>query len=135
MCSDDANRVTPCDSALAGCDSHVSPTSKRYPWGIIYPTGPKHYQDPKTRHRVKQTNCKCHIPIELYPCRIEKRLVIRDPREDPKGKEGEKIMKRELRVVTESGSNSGFLEYSTSKGEFRERKRAEEEAAKEGIWM
>ncbi|GJZ80661.1 hypothetical protein Tco_0645655 [Tanacetum coccineum] len=91
------------------------PTPKRYRWGIIYPTGPKHYRDSKIGHRVKRTNRNCRIPIELYPCRIEERLVIRDLREDPDEKEGAETMKRELRVVKENGSNSRFLEYSTSK--------------------
>ncbi|GJS88566.1 hypothetical protein Tco_0771202 [Tanacetum coccineum] len=71
------------------------------------------------------------IPIELYLCRIEERLVIRDSREDPDRKEGAETMKREPRVVTKNGSNSGFLEYSTSKEDYEKGEKIKKKRLKE----
>ncbi|GJT58164.1 putative reverse transcriptase domain-containing protein [Tanacetum coccineum] len=98
------------------------PTRKKFRWGIIVPTGLKRYKDPETRLRIKQMNCKCRIPIKLYPCRVEEKLIMRKSK-------GKWIMKKEMRMILKDGTISEFTGYTSSKEE--EEEEAEEEEKEE----
>ncbi|GJV10530.1 hypothetical protein Tco_1352071 [Tanacetum coccineum] len=71
-------------------------------------------------------NHKCRVPIELYPCRVEEKLIIREL-------EGEWIMKKEMRMISKDGTISEFPEYTSSKEE--EDEEDEEEEKKEASGM
>ncbi|GJY90213.1 hypothetical protein Tco_0505409 [Tanacetum coccineum] len=86
------------------------PTRKKFRWGIIVPTGLKRYTDPVTGLRMKRTNRKCRIPIDLYPCRVEEKLIMRIL-------EGKWITKKEMRMISKDGTISEFLGYTSSKEE------------------
>ncbi|GKA16622.1 putative reverse transcriptase domain-containing protein [Tanacetum coccineum] len=100
------------------------PTCKKFHWGIVVPTGIKHYTDPATGLRMKRTNRKCRIPIDMYPCRVEKKLIIRKL-------EGKWIMKKEMRMISKDGTISEFPGYTSSKEEEEEEDKEEEEEEEE----
>ncbi|GKB13395.1 hypothetical protein Tco_0847318 [Tanacetum coccineum] len=95
--------------------------------GTIFPTRRKRYTDPETGLRIKWTNRKYRIPIELYPCRVEEKFIMREL-------EGEWIMKKEIRMISKDGTISKFLGYTSSKeeedGEEEEEEEKEEEEKK-----
>ncbi|GJU54096.1 hypothetical protein Tco_1227810 [Tanacetum coccineum] len=96
------------------------PTRKKFCWRIVVPTGLKRYKDPETRLRIKQTNRKCRIPIDLYLCRVEEKLITR--------KSGGKwIMKKERRMISKDGTISEFPGYTSSKEKEEEDDEEEEE--------
>ncbi|GJX67067.1 putative reverse transcriptase domain-containing protein, partial [Tanacetum coccineum] len=77
LCCDDIHEVTPCDSALAGCDrlvseplvieNHVSSaraSRAKFYWGIAFATRLKRFTNPVTKLRMKHTNHKVRIPKE-----------------------------------------------------------------------
>ncbi|GKA32008.1 hypothetical protein Tco_0718375 [Tanacetum coccineum] len=45
--------------------------------GIAIPTGLKRYTDPAIGLRMKRTNRKCRIPIDLYPPRVEEKSDVK----------------------------------------------------------
>ncbi|GJS73895.1 hypothetical protein Tco_0706736 [Tanacetum coccineum] len=96
------------------------PTRKKYRWGIVVPTRLKRYTDPATGLRMKQTNRKFRIPIYLYPCRAEEKLIMRKF-------EGKWIMKKEMRMISKDGTISEFPGYTSSKEEEDEEEEEEEE--------
>ncbi|GKE98006.1 hypothetical protein Tco_0021357 [Tanacetum coccineum] len=69
---------------------------------------------------MKWTNCKCKIPIDLYPCHVEEKLIMRKL-------EGKWIMKKEIRMILKDGTNSEFLGYTSSKEEDEHEEEEEEE--------
>ncbi|GJS47660.1 retrovirus-related pol polyprotein from transposon TNT 1-94 [Tanacetum coccineum] len=93
-------------------------TRKKFRWGTVLPTGCKRYTDPETGLRIKRTNRKCRIPIELYPCRVEEKLIMKEL-------EGEWIMKKEMRMISKDGTISGFPGYTSSKEEEDEEEKKE----------
>ncbi|GJW81542.1 putative reverse transcriptase domain-containing protein, partial [Tanacetum coccineum] len=72
---------------------------------------------------MKWTNRKCRIPIDLYPCRVEEKLIMRKL-------EGEWIMKKEMRMISKDGTISEFLGYTSSKEKEEEEEEEEEEESK-----
>ncbi|GJT91827.1 hypothetical protein Tco_1080672 [Tanacetum coccineum] len=100
-----------------------SPTRKKFHWGIVVPTGLKRYKDPETGLRIKWTYRKCRIPIDLYPCRVQEKLIMRKL-------EGKWIMEKEMRMISKDGTISKFLRYTSSK-EKKEEEVGEEEEEKE----
>ncbi|GJR22836.1 hypothetical protein Tco_0971363 [Tanacetum coccineum] len=100
------------------------PTRKKFHWGTVFPTRRKRYTDPETGLRIKRTNCKCRIPIELYPCRVEEKLIMRKF-------EGKWIMKKEMRMISKDGTISEFPGYTSSKEENKEEDEEEEEEKNE----
>ncbi|GJZ74745.1 hypothetical protein Tco_0639210, partial [Tanacetum coccineum] len=94
-------------------------TRKKFHWGIVVPAGLKRYKDPETGLRIKRTNQKCRIPIDLYPCRVEEKLIMRKS-------EGKWIIKKEMRMISKDGTISEFPRYTSSK----EEKEEEEEIRK-----
>ncbi|GKC85678.1 hypothetical protein Tco_1141395 [Tanacetum coccineum] len=95
------------------------PTRKKFRWGIAIPTKLKHYTDPVTGFRMTWTNCKCRIPIDLYPCRVEENVIMRKL-------EGKWIMKKEMRMISKDGIISEFPGYTSSKEEKDEEEEEEE---------
>ncbi|GKA32876.1 hypothetical protein Tco_0719243 [Tanacetum coccineum] len=95
------------------------PTRKKFRWGIVVPTGLKRYTDPATGLKMKRTNRKCRIPIDLYPCRVEEKLIMRTF-------EGKWIIKKEMRMISKDGTNSEFPGYTSSKEEDDEEEEKEE---------
>ncbi|GJY50935.1 hypothetical protein Tco_0441782 [Tanacetum coccineum] len=74
---------------------------------------------------MKRTNRKCRIPIYLYLCRVEEKLIMRKF-------EGKWIMKKEMRMILKNGTISEFPGYTSSKEEKKEEdEREEEEEEKE----
>nr|GFA93275.1 reverse transcriptase domain-containing protein [Tanacetum cinerariifolium] len=94
-------------------------TRKRFRWGTILPTGRKRYTDPETGLRIKRTNRKCRIPIDLYPCRVKEKLIMIKV-------EGKWIMKKEMRMISKDGTISKFPKYTSSKKEEEEEEEEEE---------
>nr|GEX91555.1 hypothetical protein [Tanacetum cinerariifolium] len=73
---------------------------------------------------MKRTNRKCRIPIDLYLCRVEKKLIMRIL-------EGKWIMKKEIRMISKDGTISEFTGYTSSKEE-EEKEEEKEELEKKG---
>ncbi|GKA59609.1 putative reverse transcriptase domain-containing protein [Tanacetum coccineum] len=69
---------------------------------------------------MKWMNQKFRIPIDLYPCRVEEKLIMRKF-------EGKWIMKKEMRMISKGGTISEFPRYTSYKEEERMKKRREEE--------
>nr|GEX33814.1 hypothetical protein [Tanacetum cinerariifolium] len=85
-------------------------TRKKFRWGTIFLTGRKLYTDPETMLRIKRTNRKCRMPIDLNPCRVEEKLIMREV-------EGKWIMKKEMRMISKDDTIFEFLGYTSSKEE------------------
>nr|GEV04401.1 hypothetical protein [Tanacetum cinerariifolium] len=96
------------------------PTRKKFRWGIVFPTGLKRYKDRETGHRIKLTNLKCRIPIDLYPYRVKEKLIMRKL-------ERKWIMKKEMRMISKDGTTSKFHRYTSSKEEKEEKEEEEDE--------
>ncbi|GJV04523.1 hypothetical protein Tco_1338092 [Tanacetum coccineum] len=69
---------------------------------------------------MKRTNRKCRIPIDLHPCRVEEKLIMRKL-------EGKWIMKKEMRMISKDGTIFEFSGYTSSKEEKDEEEEEEEE--------
>ncbi|GJX84482.1 putative reverse transcriptase domain-containing protein [Tanacetum coccineum] len=95
--------------------------------GIVVPTGLKCYKDPETGLRIKRTNRKCRIPIDLYPCRFEEKLIMRKS-------EGKWIMKMERRMISKDGTIFEFPGYTSSKEE-EEKEESKKKGSKEASEM
>nr|GFA09781.1 hypothetical protein [Tanacetum cinerariifolium] len=100
------------------------PSRKKFHWGIVVPTGLKRYKDPETGLRIKQTNRKCRIPIDLYLYRVEEKLIMRKL-------EGKWIMKKEIRMISKDGTIFEFPRYTSSKEEEDEEEEEKEEEEEE----
>ncbi|GJR49872.1 hypothetical protein Tco_1400393 [Tanacetum coccineum] len=76
---------------------------------------------------MKRTNRKCRIPIKLYPCQVEEKLIMRKS-------EGKWIMKKEMRMISKDGIIFEFPRYTSSKEEEEEEVEEEEkeESKKKG---
>nr|GEV83287.1 hypothetical protein [Tanacetum cinerariifolium] len=109
-----------CEYVCVVHSGHVSPTHKKFRWGIIIPIRRKRYTDPSIGLRTKPTNCKCQIPIDLYPCRVKEKLIMRKL-------EGKWIMKKEMRMILKDGIVSEFPGYTSSKEEDEEEEKEESE--------
>nr|GEV35021.1 putative reverse transcriptase domain-containing protein [Tanacetum cinerariifolium] len=99
------------------------PTHKKFHWKTVFPTGHECYTDLETGLRIKRTKRKCQIPIDLYPCRVEEKLIMKELK-------GEWIMKKKIRMILKDGTISKFLGYISSKEE--EDEEEEKEASKIG---
>nr|GEV05973.1 reverse transcriptase domain-containing protein [Tanacetum cinerariifolium] len=58
--------------------------------------------------RIKRTNRKCRIPIDLYPCQVKEKFIMRKL-------EGKWIIKQEMRMISKDGTISKFSGYTSSK--------------------
>ncbi|GJR55651.1 hypothetical protein Tco_1406172 [Tanacetum coccineum] len=94
---------------------------KEFCWGIAHATGRKGFTDPKTGIWLKRINHKIRIPIDLYPCRVEEKLSMKEV-------DGETIMKLETKMIARDGTVSKFPGYTPSSEEEEE---PEEKGSKE----
>ncbi|GJZ97941.1 hypothetical protein Tco_0670394 [Tanacetum coccineum] len=102
------------------------PTHEKFRWGMVVPTRLKCYTDPSTGLRMKRMNRKCRIPIDLHPCRVEEKLIMRKL-------EGKWIRKKEMKMISKDGTISEFLGYTSSKDEEdKEEEEDEDEEEEEG---
>ncbi|GJT53457.1 reverse transcriptase domain-containing protein [Tanacetum coccineum] len=74
---------------------------------------------------MRRTNRKCRIPIDLYPCQVEEKLIMRKV-------EGKWIMKKEIRMISKDGTITEFPRYTSSKEEEEEEEEEKEESEKKG---
>ncbi|GJR62608.1 hypothetical protein Tco_1504770 [Tanacetum coccineum] len=81
-----------------------SPDRKKFRWGIVHATGRKGFT--MTRIWLKRINRKIRIPIDLYPCRVEEKLTMKEEEEEPE--------KKGLKEAPEKGSNYELLSYTVS---------------------
>ncbi|GJT33120.1 putative reverse transcriptase domain-containing protein [Tanacetum coccineum] len=91
----------------------MSPSKRKFRWGIMRPTGIKRYINPISSYKIRHTNRKCRIPIELYPCRVEESMTIRKVGDQTIG-----VIRR--RRIDKEGNVSRFQEYYTSDEEEKE---------------
>nr|GFB00923.1 reverse transcriptase domain-containing protein [Tanacetum cinerariifolium] len=70
----------------------------------------KRYTDPETKLRIKHTNRRVRIPKGLYPRRIEEKLT-------KKQVGGERIIEREMTMISKDGTISKFPGYHSSEEE------------------
>ncbi|GJW45379.1 hypothetical protein Tco_0074178 [Tanacetum coccineum] len=106
------------------------PDHKKFHWGIAHATGRKGFTDPNTRIWLKRINRKIRIPIDLYPCRVEEKLTMKEV-------DGETIIKLETKMITKDGTVSKFPGkfpgYTPSKEEEEEsEKKGSKEAPEKG---
>ncbi|GJT68782.1 hypothetical protein Tco_1020262 [Tanacetum coccineum] len=106
------------------------PDRKKFRWGIAHATGRKGFTDPKTGIWLKRINRKIRIPIDLYPCRVEEKLTMKEV-------DGETIMKLETKMIAKDGTVSKFPRkfpgYTPSKEEEEEpEKKGSKEAPEKG---
>ncbi|GJT34252.1 putative reverse transcriptase domain-containing protein [Tanacetum coccineum] len=83
---------------------------KKFRIGVAIAKGCRGYYKPGTRARARRGSRKIRIPIDMYPCRVEERLII-------KLVKGEKVLKIETTVTAEDGTITKFLEYKPTKEE------------------
>ncbi|GJW09723.1 hypothetical protein Tco_1575550 [Tanacetum coccineum] len=97
--------VTPCVSALAGCDRLVSeplviekwvvamspPISRKYRDSAAFATGCKRIKN------CKRCNRKIRIPIGMWPCRVEEKMTLKEVN----GKTVEEI---ETKIIAKDGT-------------------------------
>ncbi|GKE15282.1 hypothetical protein Tco_1422859 [Tanacetum coccineum] len=77
------------------------PDRKKFRWGIAHATGCKGFTDPKTGICLKRISRKIRIPINLYPCRVEEKVTMKEV-------DGETIMKLETKMISKDGTVSKF---------------------------
>ncbi|GJT41451.1 hypothetical protein Tco_0941316 [Tanacetum coccineum] len=73
---------------------------------------------------MKRTNRKCQIPIDMYPCRVEEKLIMRKL-------EGKWIMKKNMRMILKDDTIYEFPGYASSKEEEEDEDEEEEEKEEE----
>ncbi|GJZ34373.1 hypothetical protein Tco_0580190 [Tanacetum coccineum] len=93
--------------------SVMSPSKRKFCWGIMRSTGIKRYIDPISGYKIWCTNHKCHIPIDLYPCKVEERMTMKKVGDQMIG-----VIRR--RRIDKEGNVSRFQEYHTSDEEEEE---------------
>ncbi|GKA62309.1 hypothetical protein Tco_0761828 [Tanacetum coccineum] len=77
------------------------------------PTGIKRYIDPISGHKIKRTNRRCRIPIDLYPCEVIESMTMKKVGDQTIG-----VIRR--RRIDKEGNVSRFQEYHTSDEEEEE---------------
>ncbi|GJY40109.1 putative reverse transcriptase domain-containing protein [Tanacetum coccineum] len=56
----------------------MSPSKRKFRWGIMRSTGIKRYIDPISGCKIWRTNRKYSIPIDLYPCKVEESMTMKN---------------------------------------------------------
>ena len=95
-----------------------SHSPKKFRWGIDFATGHRSYIEPAIGLRMKRTNRRTRVPIDLYPCHIKEKMTIKEVK-------GESVMKYKTNVTTKDGIVIKFP------GKFRGYKLATEEEVEE----
>ncbi|GJU43946.1 hypothetical protein Tco_1201212 [Tanacetum coccineum] len=91
---------------------------KKFRRGTVFATGCRSSIKPGSGHRMKRTNRRTQVLIDLYPCHIEEKIIMKKVRR-------ESVMEWKTKVTTKEGTVIKFL------GKFRVIKLATEEEAKE----
>ncbi|GJS42360.1 putative reverse transcriptase domain-containing protein [Tanacetum coccineum] len=91
----------------------MSPSKRKFRWGIMRSTGIKRYIDPISGCKIWRTNRKCRIPIDLYPCKVEESMTMKKVGDQTIG-----VIRR--RRIDKEGNVSRFQEYHTSDEEEEE---------------
>ncbi|GJX39294.1 hypothetical protein Tco_0252597 [Tanacetum coccineum] len=91
---------------------------KKFRWGTVFATRHMSFIEPGTGLRMKRTNHRIRVPIDLYPCHIEEKMIMKKVR-------GESFMEWKTMVTTKEGTIIKFP------GEFHRIKLAIEEEVKE----
>ncbi|GJS48958.1 hypothetical protein Tco_0599079 [Tanacetum coccineum] len=91
----------------------MSPSKRKFRWGIMRSTGIKRYIDPISGCKLWHTNRKCRIPIDLYPCKVEESMTMKKVGDQTIG-----VIQR--RRIDKEGNVSRFQEYHTSDEEEEE---------------
>ncbi|GKE35929.1 hypothetical protein Tco_1455251 [Tanacetum coccineum] len=73
------------------------PDHKKFHLGVARATGHRSFTDQKTRLWVRHISCKIRIPIDLYPCQVEKKLIVKEVK-------GETITKYETKITVNDGT-------------------------------
>ncbi|GJV15512.1 hypothetical protein Tco_1360835 [Tanacetum coccineum] len=50
---------------------------KKFRWGIVFAIGRKSFIEPGTRLRMKRKNHRTRVPIDLYSCHIEEKMIMK----------------------------------------------------------
>ncbi|GJS48961.1 hypothetical protein Tco_0599082 [Tanacetum coccineum] len=85
----------------------MSPSKRKFRWGIMRSTGIKCYIDPISGCKIWRTNRKCRIPIDLYPCKVEESMTMKKV-----GDQTIEVIRR--RRIDKEGNASRFQEYHTA---------------------
>ncbi|GJR32554.1 hypothetical protein Tco_1108786 [Tanacetum coccineum] len=93
----------------------MSPSKRKFRWGIMRLTGIKRYIDLISGCKIWRTNCKCRIPIDLYSCKVEESMTMNKVGDQMIG-----VIRR--RRIDKEGNVSRFQEYHTSDEEEEELK-------------
>ncbi|GJV95356.1 hypothetical protein Tco_1546933 [Tanacetum coccineum] len=91
----------------------MSPSKRKFHWGIMRSTGIKRYIDPISGCKIWRTNRKCRIPIDLYLCKVEESMTMKKVGDQTIG-----VIRR--RRIDKEGNVSRFQEYHTSDEEEEE---------------
>ncbi|GJU92501.1 hypothetical protein Tco_1304924 [Tanacetum coccineum] len=91
----------------------MSPSKRKFRWGIMRSTGIKRYIDLISGCKIWRTNRKCRIPIDLYPCKVEESMTMKKV-----GDQTIRVIRR--RRIDKEGNVSRFQEYHTSDEEEEE---------------
>nr|GEY36052.1 hypothetical protein [Tanacetum cinerariifolium] len=91
----------------------MSPSKRKFRWGIMRSTGIKHSIDPIFGCKIWRINRKCCIPIDLYPCKVEERMTMKNVGDQTIG-----VIRR--RRIDKERNVSRFQEYNTSDEEEEE---------------
>ncbi|GJZ54394.1 hypothetical protein Tco_0609279 [Tanacetum coccineum] len=73
-----------------------SHSPKKFSWGTVFATESRRYIEPRTGFRMKRTNRRTRVPIDLYPCHIEERMTIKEVK-------GESVIEYKTKVTTKDG--------------------------------
>ncbi|GKD37291.1 hypothetical protein Tco_1257498 [Tanacetum coccineum] len=91
----------------------MSPSKRKFRWGIMRSTGIKRYINPISGCKIWRTNRKCRIPIDLYPCKVEESMTMKKVGDQTIG-----VIRR--RRIDKERNVSRFQEYHTSDEEEEE---------------
>ncbi|GJX73831.1 reverse transcriptase domain-containing protein [Tanacetum coccineum] len=69
----------------------MSPSKRKFRWGIMRSTRIKRYIDPISGCKIWRTNRKCRIPIDLYPFKVEESMTMKKVGDQTIGVIGEKF--------------------------------------------
>ncbi|GJV86557.1 hypothetical protein Tco_1530495 [Tanacetum coccineum] len=78
------------------------PDHKKFRLGVSRATGHRSFTDPKTGIWVRRISRKIRIPIDLYPCQVEEKLIVKEVK-------GETIMKYETKITANDGTVTKLL--------------------------
>ncbi|GJV50415.1 putative reverse transcriptase domain-containing protein [Tanacetum coccineum] len=70
---------------------------RKFRWGTIFATGCRSFIEPGSGHRMKRTNRRTQVLIDLYPCHIEEKMIMKKVR-------GESVMEWKTKVTTKEGT-------------------------------